>query len=541
MEQGDDFVAGPYQRLIAYSPVAIAVHQNGRLVSVNSATVALIGASSPADLLGRSILDFVHPSFHEQVVERARTVEQTGESVEALTEQFVRLDGEVIDVEVVALPTLYRRRPAVQVVIRDVTAQRRAERALIREQEHLRLLVQASETLLGTLDSGVILGQILDLARRHVSADAYAVWRRSPPTGLWSSVASAGLSQEYTDAAIQAMNHSTEMPATPLVVRDLSAEPLLDRHRHLHAIQGTQALLVVPLRIHQAISGTLAFYFHRPHQFSDSEVHVALALANLAGAAITAAELYEEQTRLRAEAETAIRLRDQLLALVSHDVKNIVATIRGQAQLHLRALSRTPQPDVDRLRNGLTEIEGASQRMMNLLNDLLDVSFGRASQSLALQRQPTDLVALARQAVNSYEQTTERHRLRIETRLPELVGSWDATRLERVLGNLLSNAIKYSPDGGEIEVRVDEDVVSGERWAVLHVVDPGIGIPPQDLPHVFEPFRRGENASDYAEGAGLGLAGVRQIVTEHGGNVVVTSAEGRGSTFTLRLPIDCTR
>jgi len=538
VEKDDELVASPYQRLITYSPVAIAVHQNGRLVSVNPAAVALVGASSPADLLGRSILDFVHPSFHEQVIERAQRVEQTGESVEALTEQFVRLDGEVIDVEVVSLPTLYRRRPAAQVIIRDVTGQRRAERALIREREHLRLLVQASETLLGSLDSAAIPAQILDLARDHVAADAYAVWRRSPSTGMWSSVASSGLRKEYADAAMQAMNHASEMPGTPLVVDDLSAEPLLARHRHLHAIQGTQALLVVPLRIRQTIGGTLAFYFHEPHQFTESEVRVALALANLAGSAISAAELYEEQTRLRAEAETAIRLRDQLLALVSHDVKNIVATIRGQAQLHLRVLARTPEPDPERLRNGLTEIEGASQRMMNLLNDLLDVSFGRASQSIALQRQSTDLVALARQAINSYAQTTEHHRLLLDTRLPALVGSWDAPRLERVLGNLLSNAIKYSPNGGEIIIRIAEDVVCDKQWAVLQVVDSGIGIPAPDIPHVFEPFRRGQNATIYAEGAGLGLAGVQQIVTEHGGNVAVASEEGRGSTLTLRLPID---
>ncbi|HEX5415502.1 MAG TPA: GAF domain-containing sensor histidine kinase [Chloroflexota bacterium] len=420
----------------------------------------------------------------------------------------------------------------------SVAAQRRAERALLREQEHLRLLVQASESLLGSLDSEAIIAQVLGLARDHVAADAYAVWRRLPATGLWGTVASDGLRQEYVDTAVQAMNHSVEMPATPIVVPDLNAEPLLARHRHLHAIQGTQALLVVPLRIHQETSGTLAFYFHRPHHFTDSEVHVALALANLAGSAIGVAELYEEQTRLRAEAETAIQLRDQLLALVSHDVKNIVATIRGQAQLHLRLLGRTSEPDLGRLRNGLTEIQGASQRMMNLLNDLLDVSFGRASQSLALQRQPTDLIALARQTISTYAQTTERHRLRLDTALPALVGSWDTTRLERVLGNLLSNAIKYSPRGGEIVIRVEVEEIAEDHWAVLQVADPGIGIPASDVPHVFEPFRRGENATNYAEGAGLGLAGVRQIITEHGGSVAVASEEGQGSIFTLRLPIN---
>jgi len=107
--------------------------------------------------------------------------------------------------------------------------------------------------------------------------------------------------------------------------------------------------------------------------------------------------------------------------------------------------------------------------------------------------------------------------------------------LERVLDNLLSNAVKYSPAGGDITVQVSRETGSG--FAVLTVADQGLGIPVDDLPYVFERFRRGTNVVGQIAGTGIGLAAVRQVVEQHGGRVTVTSQQGHGSTFTVRLPL----
>jgi hypothetical protein len=117
-----------------------------------------------------------------------------------------------------------------------------------------------------------------------------------------------------------------------------------------------------------------------------------------------------------------------------------------------------------------------------------------------------------------------------------LTGFWDGPRLERVLGNLLGNAIKYSPDGGEITIRIAREENGNTDTAVLSVEDRGVGIPPGDLHLVFERFRRAENVQSIA-GSGIGLAGTKRIVELHGGTIAVSSVEGEGSTFTVRLPI----
>jgi signal transduction histidine kinase len=156
-------------------------------------------------------------------------------------------------------------------------------------------------------------------------------------------------------------------------------------------------------------------------------------------------------------------------------------------------------------------------------------------QPLELERAPTDLVNLVTQAVTEVQETTDRHRIELET-IPTLVGEWDAARLERVVRNLLENAVKYSVDDDVIELRLARED-DGESAAVLTVHDHGIGIPPEDLPRIFDRFQRGSNVVGKIAGTGIGLAGARQIVEQHGGTITVSSEVRRGTTVTVRLPL----
>jgi signal transduction histidine kinase len=106
-----------------------------------------------------------------------------------------------------------------------------------------------------------------------------------------------------------------------------------------------------------------------------------------------------------------------------------------------------------------------------------------------------------------------------------------------VAANLLSNAIKYSPNGGDVRVRLRSEEDEVGRFAVLEVQDRGLGIPEDDLPRIFERFQRGTNVTGRIAGTGIGLAGAKQIVEQHGGGISVWSREGEGSTFTVRLPV----
>jgi signal transduction histidine kinase len=252
------------------------------------------------------------------------------------------------------------------------------------------------------------------------------------------------------------------------------------------------------------------------------------------------AQLLREQSA-RAQAEVALRERDDVLATVSHDLKAPLATIGGQADLLRRRLERTGTVERERLAKGLELIGTAARKMGTWIDELLDAARLEAGRPVELHSEPTDLVALAWQAAAEQQRTTERHRIRVQTAETKLIGVWDPVRLGRVLDNLVSNAIKFSPAGGDVVVTVAREADAAGEWAVLSVRDEGIGIPAADLPHVFERFQRGTNVIGAIAGTGIGLASACQIVQLHGGSINVESQEGRGSTFTLRLPFPTAR
>jgi PAS domain S-box-containing protein len=222
------------------------------------------------------------------------------------------------------------------------------------------------------------------------------------------------------------------------------------------------------------------------------------------------------------------------VANVAHDIKNPLAAVKAQAQL-LRRRVKAGRVDAESIDAVLSVLDSGLSRMNSRIEVLADVARLRAGRELELRKAPVNLGSLVRHQVESYQQTTEAHTIVFDAQEPDLVGFVDEGRIERVIDNLISNAVKYSPDGGEIRVTMDRDAVNPD-FVRLAVSDHGIGIPPSDLPHIFDRYRRAGNTMAIT-GTGIGLAGVRQIVEQHGGIIEVESHEGAGSTFTVELPL----
>ncbi len=228
--------------------------------------------------------------------------------------------------------------------------------------------------------------------------------------------------------------------------------------------------------------------------------------------------------------------RTAVLDAMAHDLRHPLTAAKGQAQYLERLLERGAA-DPDQLAAGLGAISAAIDRAAELLDELLDVARLESGGGLKLHPESLDLVALTETAVAAAQPLADRHVLRLDAAVPSLPGQWDARRLRRVLDNLLGNAIAYSPDGDDITVHVNREAMEAGAQAVLAVCDQGIGIPASDLPHVFECFHRGGNV-DAIPGTGLGLSTVERIVALHGGAITIESAEGRGTTVTVRLPLE---
>jgi signal transduction histidine kinase len=147
-----------------------------------------------------------------------------------------------------------------------------------------------------------------------------------------------------------------------------------------------------------------------------------------------------------------------------------------------------------------------------------------------------DLVELARELTREQDRSARDHSIELRASETTLRGEWDPRRLGQVIDNLLGNAIKYSPRGSTILVEIDFAWAGPCEWAVLRVIDEGVGIPADEHDRVFEWFARARNVEGRIRWTGIGLAGAKQIVEQHGGSIGVESQEGAGSIFTVRLP-----
>jgi PAS domain S-box-containing protein len=230
------------------------------------------------------------------------------------------------------------------------------------------------------------------------------------------------------------------------------------------------------------------------------------------------------------ESDTRVeRLQEEFVSLVSQELKNPLTAILGFAQL----LGR-PEilEDPMKRRATLRALEARGRQMSSLVDDLLLAS--RVQEGgLQLEREPVDLVRLVTEAVTRFEQlqTGRSFVIDVDTRMPP--AEVDPRRVEQALDNLLSNALKHAPEGDRVLIGV---VQEGED-AVVSVTDSGPGIPAEAADRVFDRFFTASVGGAASRGAGLGLFLVRMIAEAHGGSVEVESEPGRGSTFTLRLPL----
>jgi signal transduction histidine kinase len=211
---------------------------------------------------------------------------------------------------------------------------------------------------------------------------------------------------------------------------------------------------------------------------------------------------------------------------VSHDLRTPLSRLRGTAEMALAA-----PPDLDRYREALADCVEESDRVLVMLDTLMDISEAE-SGTMALQREDVPLSEVVARALELYGEVAEAKGVALVADVKRAaIVKGDRTRLEQVAANLVDNAIKYTPHGGRVNVEVDADT----GRAILIVRDTGAGIPPDELSRIWERLFRGDT-SRAERGLGLGLSLVKAIVEAHGGSVDVTSTPGQGSTFKAVIP-----
>ena len=235
------------------------------------------------------------------------------------------------------------------------------------------------------------------------------------------------------------------------------------------------------------------------------------------------------------EAEAANRAKDVFLATLSHEMRTPLNAIVGWL-----SILRHEDAETRHFQEGLKVIERNTMAQVQLIDDVLDVS-RIVSGKLRVDIRPCELADVINAGVNVMRPAAEARGITLDVRLdPSASGAWcDSVRIQQVVWNLVSNAVKFTPKGGRVDVTLSREQSSFQ----IQVSDNGQGISSELLPHVFDRFRQADSSTRRKfAGLGLGLSIVKYIVEAHGGTVEANSpGEGKGSTFTVRLPIRAVR
>jgi signal transduction histidine kinase/ActR/RegA family two-component response regulator len=295
-----------------------------------------------------------------------------------------------------------------------------------------------------------------------------------------------------------------------------------------------RSVLAIPiLSAEGQILGFFDIHNKKEGGFTSADQENLVAVSQVAAIAIQNALAYRQVRQAEESLKEAGRRKDEFLAMLAHELRNPLAPIRNAVEV--MKLMGPPEPRLQRVRE---MIDRQVAHMARLVDDLLDVSRITRGKIL-LRKEKIDLVPLVRAAVEDHRSLLENTGLTFQLQVPDqaLWTEGDPTRLAQVVGNLLHNANKFTDAGGAVVVRLTVDPEG--RAAVLSVKDTGIGMEPDILARLFEPFSQADRSLDRSRGGlGLGLALVKGLVDLHGGSVQASSpGAGQGSEFTIRLPL----
>lgn len=566
----------PYRLMIdEMNEGAVSVSPDSFILYSNRNFGGILGLSD-ANASGVSFGDYIIPEMRERFLEDLQKARE-----QSIRREYTLSPGDGKQVPVLmSFAKLQPQTNSISIVITDLTAQKALEEKLrqaktgLEEQvaERTKELRESEARLFGILEHsaadlkamrrlneigtrcakdgdnvGGCLKEILKDAIEISGADKGNIQLLDYETGGLTLAAHTGFDESFQDFFANA-THGDSACGTAMathqrvIVEDITESEIFAGKPSLEILLSAdvRAVQSVPLLSSSGkLLGVISTHFSESHRPSEQELRLMDLLARQTADYLERKQVEEEREQLlsrehelRHSAEEANRLKDEFLAIMSHELRNPLNVILGYAELLLRTEEIKGSPNLQRMADAVKRNAVAQSK---LIRDLLDLSRLRSGK-LELNRETISPVASIENAIETVRIEAEGKEIDIAVFAPEdmLFVQADPVRLEQIIWNLLNNSVKFTPRGGRITVRLEEEADE----IVLTVSDNGQGVDSSFLPHIFEIFRQADAGTSRSQsGMGIGLAVVQQLVELHGGSVSADSAgKGKGATFTIRLP-----
>ena len=490
-----------FRRLVEKSPDAIGVHYDGKIVFINSAGAKIFGASSPEMLIGKAIMDFVHPDFRPLVAQRVRGTQVEKKDLDIVEEKFVRLDGAVIDVEVSAIPINYMNRPATQLVVRDITNRKKAEESLRKSQQNYKAFIENSS-------EGI---WIVELEKPFSTA--------IPNEEQIELLCTQSILVECNNAMAKMYGYTNADEIKGLSFGEFLERADTDTHEFFRAFVHSGYHLEEKESHEVDKDGNSKFFLNNILGMVENGI-----LVKVWGSQrdITERKKLEQQLLQVQKMESL----GTLAGGIAHDFNNILGIIIGYAS-HLESHKHEPE----KLSQSIEAINRAVNRGASVVRQLLtfarryDVMF----ESINVNEIITELVKLIEETFPKsivFAQELEEH-------IPSIIA--DHNQLHQTLLNLCLNALTIKTRtclGSELLDQFSD--ATEDSYVGISVSDTGIGMDTKTRQRIFEPFF---TTKEHGKGTGLGLAVVYGVIKGHRGFIHVESEETQGATFSIYLPV----
>lgn len=503
---------------------------DGRWIRVNKRFCEIAGWSEK-ELLKQTFLDTTHPDDHKQDLALIGDVLKGKVPSITMEKRYIRKDGSIRWVYATASITRYPTgEPKYGIaIVEDIHAQKEAERML-------KMLAESSKVLGESLDYKETLSSVV-----KVLVPEFADWcivDLLSEDGKFERVNVGYSDPRHKRIAEKLYQYPPEHGSKSLIWKSIRTGkqvliPKVDpeksslyakdeAHTKLILAMKQTSFIVTPMIARGKIIGAVSFRSSNPSKhYSKVDLLFAEQIANRIAFAVDNARLYSQ-------AQKAVGVRDDFLAIASHELKTSLTTIKALAQILQRD---TEKPGNGRSLTLFTKMDTQLNRTTKLINDLLDVGKIHTGR-FTMIREVLDIDSVVKEAVENCQRFSPFHKIVFKGQVKEMIYA-DRDRLHQVMTNLITNAVKYSSDASDIIVSVKKD----QKNINIAVQDFGIGIEKDKTKKIFERFFRADTqVSDKTSGLGLGLYISNELIKQHRGAIQVKSKVGKGSTFFIILP-----